>query len=135
MRGVVPYLVERRGGIHIPEDSQRAGPRILDHSLQQLAIEKAYAARLDDNVGVRRFREHPPQPFRGGGVDDGSSPLGWFDIPMLLPLEGIGFVEADLIAMRRQRLQNAAIIGRSAVPVGGQQAGSIEGDLHAASFS
>src|SRR3546814_13597088 len=50
---------------------------------------------------------------------------------MLLPVEGIRFIECDAMAMPGKLLQYPAIIGGCAVPVGGKQAGAVKGDLHA----
>src|SRR5437868_13559720 len=49
---------------------------------------------------------------------------------MLLSLEGIRLVERDLVTKSRQRLEQAAIIGGGAVPVGGDQARSEECNSH-----
>jgi hypothetical protein len=38
---------------------------------------------------------------------------------MLLALEGVGFVEGDVIATLAERAQDAAIIGRGTVPIRG----------------
>ena len=53
------------------------------------------------------------------------------DVAMLLPVEGVGLVEGDLVAAPRQRLEQPAIVGGGAVPVAGDQAGAVESDLHA----
>ncbi len=65
------------------------------------------------------------------GYTTTSRPVRRLDIAVLLPVEGVGFVEGDAVAAPGEVAQQAAIVGGGAVPVGGQQARSVEGDLHA----
>src|SRR5690606_22873982 len=61
--------------------------------------------------------------------DHRTGPRRRIDVAVLLPVEGVGLVEGDLVPPLRQSAQDAAIIGRRAVPVRGEQAGAVEGDL------
>ena len=113
----------------------RRGGLLRDHAFEQLAVEHADAARLDHDVGLARLGEHAAQALDRRRIDHRARPLGRLDVAVLLAVEGVGLVEGDVVAMRRQRLEDAAIIGRGAVPVGRQQARSVEGDFHAASLA
>src|SRR6185437_1748517 len=54
---------------------------------------------------------------------------------MRLTVECIGLVEGDVVAAAREIAQEPAVIRRGAVPVGRQQAGAVERDLHAGTAS
>src|SRR3546814_20180665 len=74
---------------------------------------------------------HALQRVRRRGIDHHARPVGRVDVTMLLPVEGIRFIECDAMAMPGKLLQYPAIIGGCAVPVGGKQAGAVKGDLPA----
>ena len=131
MRGVAAHLVQRRRGVDIPEDLERMGRGVARDPLDQLGIEHADPARLDDDVGVGRFGKNTAQPLGRRRVHHRSRIGGRLDVAMLMPIERVRFVEDDIVAMPRQRRQDAAVIGRRPVPIGGQQAGAVESDLHA----
>src|SRR5690606_6980645 len=65
-------------------------------------------------------------------VDHHFRPVGVRDVAMLLAAEGVWLEEADLMPVPGERAQDSPVIGRSAVPVGRDQRGSEEGDLHRA---
>ena len=71
----------------------------------------------------RRPIDHDPRPGRR------------LDVAVALALERIGLEEGDLVAARRERLEDAAVVGRRAVPVGREQARAVERDPHAAASS
>src|SRR4051794_40702284 len=45
-----PHFVQGGGGVDVPEDLQRAWPRMVYDPRNQLVIEYAHPARLDDDV-------------------------------------------------------------------------------------
>ena len=51
---------------------------------------------------------------------------------MALAIQDVRLIERDLVAICDERLQQAAIVSRGAVPVRRQQARSVEGDIHSA---
>ena len=66
--GFGAHLVERRGRIDVPENLQRVGPRMFDDAGDQLVVEHADAARLDDDVGgaaLGRARSRSPSAVAG----------------------------------------------------------------------
>ena len=79
-----------------------------------------------------RLGEHGAQPRLRRRVDAHLGPVRRLDVAVLLPVEGVGLVEGDAVAARREVAEQAAVIGRGAVPVGGQQARSVERDPHSA---
>src|SRR3546814_10895326 len=89
-------------------------------------VEHADAAGLHDDVGLGGLVHHALQRVRRRGIDHHARPVGRVDVTMLLPVEGIRFIECDAMAMPGKLLQYPAIIGGCAVPVGGKQAGRSE---------
>ena len=132
MRRIGAHFVQRRGGIDIPENAQGIGTGALHDAGDQVIVEHAHAARLDHDIGVGGFVHDAGEALDGGGIDGDARPVGRIDIAMLLPIESVGFVETDVMAATGQFAQDAAIIGGGAVPVGGEEAGSVKGDFHAA---
>ena len=116
------HLVQRRGGIDVPEDLKRVGPCMLDHSGDQLVVEYADSARLHHDVGSARFLEHGAQALGSRRIDNRACPRLRLHVPVLLALIGIRFVKRDLVAAAREVAQQSAIIGRGAVPPRRQQA-------------
>src|SRR5690606_17376085 len=66
------------------------------------------------------------------GIDACGRPVRRIDVAMLLPVEGVGLVEGDLVAPPGECREKAPIVGSGAVPIGGEQARAVEGHLHAA---
>ena len=91
---------------------------------------KAHAARLDHHVGYGGAGDSRAQPVIGRGIDHDAAPGRRRDVAMALPVEDVGLVEGDVVAERGERPQQAAIVGGGAVPVGRQQARTVEGDVH-----
>ena len=132
VRGIAAHLVERRGGVDVPEQLQRVGAGVVEDTVDQFSVEHTDARRLHDDVGMRRLGEDGTQPVGGGGVDDRAGIGGRIDVAVLLPVEGVGLVEGDVVAVGGEGGEDAAVIGRGPVPVARQEAGAVEGDLHAA---
>src|SRR5262249_14809408 len=61
-------------------------------------------------------------------------PFRRLDIGVVLALEGARLEKADAVAALGKRPDQAAIISGRTVPIGRQQAGAVEPDLHAVSF-
>ncbi len=66
------------------------------------------------------------------GIDDDAGPGGIVHVAMLLAVEGVGLVEGDPVAACVQGAEEAAVVGGGAVPVGGNETGTEEGDVEAA---
>src|SRR5205085_2377230 len=128
------HLVQGGGGVDVPEDAERIGAAVLDDAFEQFGVEDADAARLDDDVRRAGFFEDSAERFGGGFIDHGLGPFGRLDVLVLLPVEGVGFVENDVVAAQGEVSEQAAIISRGAVPVRGEQAGAVKCDLHAVSL-
>src|SRR5690349_21762865 len=105
---------------------------MLEDSVYQLRVEHADAARLDDDVGIRRALENGAKSFGGRIVHHRPGPGLQLHVAMLLPVIRVGLVESDLVPAARKIAQKPAIISRSAVPPRGQQARTVESNLHAA---
>jgi hypothetical protein len=103
-----------------------------EDSVQQRVVKHADAAGLDDDIGPRRLRQRVPNAGFGRGVDDHMAPGRRVDVTMALSVERVGFEECDVVTERRQGPENAAVVGRGAIPVGRQQAGPVHRDLHSA---
>ncbi len=123
-------LVQRRGRVHVPEDADRVRGRSGRHPLQQKVVENPDAAGLDHHVGLARLGDHRAGGVLGGGIDLHPGPGGGVDVPVLLPFERVRLVEHDVVAPPGEVGQQPPIVGRRPVPVGGQEARSVEGDLH-----
>ena len=102
-----------------------------DTSLQELIVEDADAGRFHYDVGARSLGNHVPDRVRGCGVDFHVGPFGRVDIAVFLPIECVRLVERRAIAPAREFAEHPAVIGRSAVPVGRQQARAVERNFHA----
>ena len=90
---------------------------MVEDTLRQLVVEDADAARLDHDVRGAGFGEDACAGLRGCFVDDRMGVSGRIDVAMLLPLEGVGFVEGDVVTSRGKVAQEAAVIGGGTVPV------------------
>ena len=66
-------------------------------------------------------------------VDDHLAQLGGSHVAMLLALVSVRLVKGDAMPAIVQRLDQAAIVSRRAVPIGREQAGRKERDVHRSS--
>ena len=131
VRGIASHLVERRRGIDVPIDRQRAAIGMPQHPFEQFTVEHPDTVRLDHDIGPAGFGENAVETRLGRGIDHRAKPFGRLDVAMLLAVEGIGLVEGNRMAAIGQSPQDSAVVGGRAVPVGGQDAGSVECYLHA----
>ena len=105
------------------------GPAGRQHAGLELGVEHPDAARLDQHVELATPRPRAaasPSAVAGQTTTRAQSRIR--DVAMLLPLVGVGLEEGDLVPARRQRLEQPAIIGGGAVPVGRDQARAVEAD-------
>src|SRR5438105_4762979 len=63
-------------------------------------------------------------------VDTNACPTRMLDVAVLLPLIRIRFVNRDAVAALMQRLDQAAVVGRGAVPVSGKHTRNKKRNLH-----
>ena len=124
------------------------------HNEYKLAFYARIAADLLDGLDVERAHwvgtsmggaigtvcaaglfQHPVGLALGRGIDDDLRPLGVGDVAVLLPFEGVGLVESDPMATLGEVADDAAVVGGRAVPVGGDEARSEEGDVEAAAHA
>ena len=66
-----------------------------------------------------------------GRIDDDLRPRRVGDVAVLLPVKGVRLVKGDAMPAPVQRADDAAVVGRGAVPVGGDEAGPEERDVQA----
>src|SRR4051794_31797728 len=99
---------------------------MLDNAGDQLIVEHADAARLDDYIGRWGLGEHGAQALDGRRIAHRASPRRWIHVAVLLPLVGVGLIESDLVSARCEVAQQAAIVSRGAVPPRRQQARSVK---------
>src|SRR5690606_2666304 len=97
---------------------------------------KPNSARDNDDVSLRRMARNIGDGHCRAGIDDDLAPIRLVDVAVLLPLVDVRLVEGDVIAAPCQRMQQSTIVGGGAIPVGRQEARTVESDLHsAASFA
>src|SRR3546814_9638124 len=65
-------------------------------------VEHADAAGLHDDVGLGGLVHHALQRVRRRGIDHHARPVGRVDVTMLLPVEGIRFIECDARSEERR---------------------------------
>ena len=106
-----------------------SGALQLQHGGLQQLVEHPHAARLDDQVGAPGVFQGRDDAALVGRIDDDPRPVRVGDVAVLLPFEGVGLVEGDAVAALGERPQDAAVVGGGAVPVGGDEARSEEGDF------
>lgn len=122
MIGIGPEFGECCRRIDVPEDFQGVRPRITKHLVKQQIVFETDAACLDDNIGLGRSAADGLQRADRAFVDHDLAPVRRIHVAVLLPIIDIGFVEGNVISPLRQRPQQAAIIGGSAIPIGGDEA-------------
>jgi hypothetical protein len=123
---------ERSGRVHVPERHAARRAAQLEHAPLQVRVAHADAARLDHQVGGARGRETPVEVRVAVGVPHHHARPGRIgDVAVGLALEGVGLVEHHLVAARRQRAQQAAVVSGRSVPVGRDEAGCEERNAHA----
>jgi hypothetical protein len=128
------HRVERCRGVHIPEDDCAVRSAQLGDGALQLAVEHTDAAEFYDHVGVRGGLQRPLHRVDGGLEDGDLRPFRVVDVAVRLALEGVGFVKGELVTARGERLQQAAVIGGGAVPIGGDEARTEKGETHQTAF-
>ena len=89
---VTGHFIERGCRIDIPEDAQRVVAAVLDDAGNQLSVENADAARLDDDVRCPRLGEHGRHALGRRGINNGARPVWRIQVAMALPLVGVGLV-------------------------------------------
>src|SRR6266699_6971788 len=105
--------LERGGGIDVPIDRRELRPDSFGSCNFEFAVENTDAARLRDKIGaVNRLFEGSPPSVLSGGINNHASPVGIGYIAVLLPSECVRLVESDLLAERRKRSEQPAIISR-----------------------
>ena len=131
IRRVVVHALERRRRVHVPERHQVVGAAQRRHLALQQLVEHADAARLDDQVRVARVlqrRRHAVGAL--ARIDHHARVVGIGDVAVLLPPVRVRLVEGDVVPAGVQRPDDAAVVRGGAVPVGGDEAGAEEGDVH-----
>ena len=130
IRASLGELLQRRRSVHVPEDRDRLRRGSLQYPLEQQIVEDAHAARLDHHVGRPALLQGGAGGGLGGVIDDRRGVGDGVQITVLLPVEGVGFVEGDLPAPPVQRGEHAPIVGRRPIPVRADQRGAVEGEFH-----
>ncbi len=118
--------------VDVPEDRDRAGRAGARQPAISSSSNTPTPLALTTTSAAAASAITPRTASSVGGVDHDAGVVRRLDVAMALPVEGVGLVEGDVVAVPRQLAQHAAIVGRRAVPVRRQQAGAVEGDLHAA---
>jgi hypothetical protein len=120
--GGVFQLHQRCGRVDVPEHAQGARGRVRHDLIEQQIIRIADARGFDDDVRRCRLCRNLRHTLRCCIIHHNLCPVGRCDVTVRLPVEGVGFVKGDVIAERRQRLEDAPVIGGRPVPVGRQKA-------------
>ncbi len=118
MVAILSELRQGGGRVDVPEDADRIGPGVPHHAFDQHVVVDPDAARLDHDIGVPGLRHHLGDPLVGRRIDHHFGPVGRVDVPMLLPVEGVGLVEGRAVAAGMKVPDHAAVIGGGAVPIG-----------------
>jgi len=105
MQGVIgscAKVVERGGGIDIPEQANCIRARSGSGCGKQKIVEDADAAGFDDDIGLGCSGGNAVGIGLRSGVDNRGGPFGRIDVAMVLTIERIGFVESDRPATPRE---------------------------------
>ena len=80
-------------------------------------IGKTDTARFDHQVGVHGLSDRGTKACIGSWIYHHFAPIRWRNVAILLAIEYVGLVEADLMTKHGQGLQQATIISRRTIPV------------------
>ncbi len=108
---------ERSRRVDIPENHAATFIAKCEHFAFEERIADADTARLDDDIGAARTLQCFHRPGFAAGIDDDVGPRRRIDVAMVLAIQRVGFVKGDAMSARIQCANDAAIVGRRAVPV------------------
>src|SRR4051812_6480092 len=128
---ILAETIERRRRVHVPKDHAGTAAFGGQYLMFEQFIEYADTTRFDH--AVRR----PPGGFECvihtvgtvNRVNANLCPVRRVDITVLLALERVRLIERDLVPKRMKISDDATVISRGSIPVGGQQAGTKERNL------
>jgi hypothetical protein len=126
--GVLFDARQRCGRVDVPKGNDLAGAPLLQHGSFQQRIENADSTRLHQQVRASRRLQRALHAVLTR-VDHDSSPRWHFQIAVLLPVEGIGFIKNSAVTTIVQRFDYPSVVRRGAVPIRRQQARTEKADI------
>jgi hypothetical protein len=107
-------------------------PADREHRALELLVQDAHAAELDDHIRIGCAVQGLLHASAARFVDQHFGPGGVIHVAMGLPLEGIRFGKQNGVSARGESFQEAAVVGRGAVPIGGDETRSETDEPHQA---
>ena len=121
-----------RWSIDVPESDHGLLRTKIQNGAFEQRIEDAHPTCFHHQIGRPSALDMPKSTFLGRFVYHAFCPWRRFDVPMLLTIVGIRFIEGYPMPAGMKRSNNPTIVCGSSIPIGRKQAGAEKSDFHAA---